>query len=111
MESLRHGYLPDAVDHNALGNIEIRGGVTDLRGEPEPACDGIREGVARDGRGTVVHGFAVRVRTSDLEAVAHPLLDTHRKGFVGGVGPESQEPDTPEVRVGLHIRGGVSRPK
>ena len=56
-----------------MRNIEVRRGVTDRWGEPEPAGDGIRKGIAGDGCRIVVHGFAPSVRTSELEPMAHPL--------------------------------------
>src|SRR5882762_8202284 len=86
-----------------MRNIEVRYGVTDLRGEPEPACDGIRKGIASDGCGIVVHRFAVSVRTPELEVVARPFLDIHLKRLVGGAGPIRHEPDSPKVRVGPQI--------
>src|SRR5438132_3300966 len=95
-----------------MPDVEVRRGVTDVRGEPEPACDGIRKSITGDGRGTVVHRFAVGVRTSELEAVTHPLLDIKLKGLVGGAGPKRHEPDTAEVRVDpqiLRLSGRIGR--
>src|SRR5712691_8260414 len=69
-----------------MGEDEIRDGAADLRREPEPGGDGIRKGIAQDGRGVVVHGFGVGVRTSDLEAVAHPLLDIKLNRLTSGAG-------------------------
>src|SRR6516225_7711707 len=58
-------HLPNGVDRSAMSDVEIRYSTADLWREPEPACDRIREGIARDGCGTVVHRFAVGVRTSE----------------------------------------------
>src|SRR5262245_21985421 len=82
VERLRHGQLPDRIDGRTVPDIEICWSVADVGGEPEPARDRVRKCIAGDGRGTVIHGFAVRVRTSELEAAAHPLLDIELKTFV-----------------------------
>src|ERR1700737_2007919 len=112
MERLRHWHLPDGIDCHAVGNVVVRGRFTNLRGEPEPTRDGIRKGIARDGRGTAVHRFTVSVSGSELEAVAHPLLDVYRKSLVGRIGPVSHKPDAPEVRIDSQIfLGGVIRPE
>src|ERR1700730_6436351 len=95
-----------------MSNVEVRDGATDLGGEPEPTGDGIGKGIARDGRGIVVHRLAVSVGTAELEAVAHPLLDIHLKALIGGVGSKGQEADRPEVRVDPQILASrVIRPE
>src|SRR5882762_7365984 len=94
-----------------MGNVEVRDGTADLRGEREPGRDGIRKSIAQDGSGIVVPGCAVSVRASELEAVANPLLDVNLKGLVVGAGSERHPPDTSEVRVDPHIFvGGVKGP-
>src|SRR6266581_3935795 len=63
-------------------------------------------------RGVVVPRFAVRVRTSELEAAAHPLLDIQLKRIIRGAGSPTEPPDSPEVRVDPHIfAGGIVRPQ
>ena len=99
MERVRRGHLPDAADYRAVGNVEVRNSVSDLRGEPERAREGIRKRVARDGRRIVVLGLAISVGASELEAVAHPLLNIQLKGIIGGASSPKDVPDTPEVRV------------
>ena len=95
-----------------MPDIEIRWSVTDVGCEPEPACDGIGKRVAGDGRGTVIHGFAIGVGTSELEAVAHPFLDIRLKTFVRGAASEGQVPDTPEVRINPQISARrIKRPE
>src|SRR5712691_3725284 len=95
-----------------MGNVEFRNGAADLRGEPEPGRDGIRKGIAQNGRGVVVHRFAVGVNTSELEAVAQPLLDVELKRLISRAGIPLYPPDKPEVRVDPHIcAGGVVRPE
>src|SRR6266478_3537228 len=82
-----------------MRDVVIRDGAANFRGEPEPGRNGIRKSITQDGRGIVVLGRAVSVRTSELKAVAHPLLDVYLKGFVGGVGSKRHAPDKSEVRV------------
>src|SRR5262245_6509229 len=95
-----------------MPDVEVRRRVTDVGSEPEPARHGIRKCIARDGRGTVVHGFAVSIRTSKLEAAAQPLLHIKLKALVRGATTEGQESDTAEIRVDPHIFAGwVIRPE
>src|SRR5262249_13807757 len=111
VEGAGRWYLPNTVDGCAIGNVEVRGSAADLRREPEPACDRIREGITRDGCRTIVHRLAVCVRASELEAVAQPLLDIHCKGPVSGAGSIRHESDGPEVRVDPQIlSGGIVGP-
>src|SRR5579864_6902524 len=103
-------HLPHGVDDGGVSEVIVRNGAADLRREPEPCCDGIRKGVAQGGCGVAVHRFAVSVRTSDLEAVAHRLLDTELKRLISGVGIPIYPPDKPEVRVDPILGGGVREP-
>src|SRR5437588_5809060 len=109
MERLSYGHLPDAVDGGGVPDVEFRRGMTDVRSEPEPVRGGIRKRIARDGRGTVIHRFAIGVRTPELDAVAQPLLDIQLKGLVGGAGSPRHESDTTEVRIDPQIPGLSSR--
>src|SRR5262245_1690924 len=94
-----------------MGKVEVRRRPTDGGGEPEPGGDGIRESIARNGRGIVVHRLAVRVVTSKLEAVAQPLLDVKLDAVIPGTGVPLHPPDKPKVRVDPTFDGGVRRPE
>src|SRR5712692_206487 len=95
-----------------MGDVVVRDGAADFRGKPEPGGDGIRKSIAQNGSGIVVLGCAVSVRASELEAVAHPLLDANLKGLVSGIGSKRHSPDQSEVRVDPQILvAGVQRPE
>ena len=67
-----------------MRNIEVRRGVTDRWGEPEPAGDGIRKGVSRNGSRRVIGRLAPGVRTSELDAVAEPRLHIDQQARILG---------------------------
>ena len=106
---MRTGQLPGAVDGGGMGNVEVRRGVTDRWGEPEPAGDGIRKSVAGNGSRRVIGRLAPGVRTSELDAVAEPLLHIDQKARILGAGAISYFPDTPEISVDPQIRAGWIR--
>jgi len=108
---MRPGQLPGAVDGGGMGNVEVRRGVTDRWGEPEPAGDGIRKGVARNGSRGIIGRLAPGVRTSELEAVPKPLLYADQKARILGTGVIKYFPDTPEVRVDPTRAGGIHWPQ
>src|SRR5713101_159133 len=111
-------HLPEAVDDRGMGEAVVRNGAADGRREPEPRRDGIRKGIAQEGRGIVVHGFAVSVSTSELEAVAQSLLDIKLDGLISGVGIPLDPPDKsvvfvdPQVLLAAGVIGvGGGRPQ
>src|SRR5215475_7772834 len=95
----RHWKLPECVDDRGMSEVEVRRRPAYGWGEPEPGGDGIRESIACDGRGVVVHRLAVCVITSELQAVAEPLLDIKLKSVVSGARVPHHPPDDPEIPV------------
>src|SRR5258708_32290078 len=93
-----------------MGEVVVRNGAADVRGVPKQRGDGIRKGIAQQGSGIVVHGLAVSVIASKLEAVAQSLLDTKLSRLISGVGVPLDPPDQAEVLVGPQIllaAGGI----
>ena len=106
---MRAGQLPGTVDGSGMSNVEVRWGVTDRGGKPEPTGDGIRKSVPGNGSRRVVGCLAPGVRTPELDAVAEPLLHVDQKARILGAGSISYFPDTPEVPVHPQIRAGRIR--
>src|SRR5258708_10821518 len=93
------GQLPEGVDNRGVGEVVVRNGAADVRGVPKQRGDGIRKGIAQQGSGIVVHGLAVSVIASKLEAVAQSLLDTKLSRLISGVGVPLDPPDQAKVLV------------